>query len=502
MILQALYRLAETEGLMEDPDYEPKPVAWLVRVSKDGKLLGIEGTHHVPPEQLVRKKPKSLAKNYKLPREKALASGDRAFLLFGKSEYVFGDDPETDPAKKRPVEKLQSRFALFRQRVKDCLDATGDEGVRAVWVALEEFAAGKQRVALPDKYASNDLFTFVFAPDIDKLITDREKVRAYWQGLRAIKTVGDEDRQCLVSGDVFSGEIDNFPLIKKVPGGTTSGVALISFNRTAFESYGWKNKQNASISRRAAESCSTALNRLLHPAYPDPRHSGQTLPKRNLRLSSDTTVCFWSAKKSGDEFCSVFSGLLEANPDEVGELYRSIWRGKLIQIDDASAFYALTLTGTQGRAIVRDWFESTVEKVAANLAAHFRDLDIVRNTPKPKARGLPPQMPMSLLLKSLTPDGDSDKVPAPLIGEFVEAALKGTPYPFSTLQRALERTRAEMGREEWDDLNRRDARAAIIKAVLNRRKRYFPETTDYKEVQLNMDPTNTSEGYTLGSLMA
>ncbi len=292
----------------------------------------------------------------------------------------------------------------------------------------------------------------------------------------------------------------------KVPGGTTSGVAIVSFNpplsSSAFSSYGWKGNDNAPISRGAAESCSTALNRLLDPAYPDPQQPGQALPQRSLRLSADTAVCYWPSKESGEEFTSAFGGLLEARPEVVKELYRSIWRGQLLQIEDESAFYALTLSGAQGRAIVRDWFESTVANVARNMALHFQDLRIVRNTPKPKEHDLPPQFPMSGLLKSLAPRGDSERIQIPLIGQIIEAALRGTPYPFSLLQRAVERTRAEIGNNDWTDLDRRDVRAALIKAVLNRRKRFFPDTTHYKEVHPDMDPTNLSEGYTLGRLMA
>lgn len=116
--------------------------------------------------------------------------------------------------------------------------------------------------------------------------------------------------------------------------------------------------------------------------------SGQTLPRQNLRLSEDTAVCFWTKQPS--EFGSVFAGLLEGNPEEVGELYRSVWRGKLANIDDPSAFYALTLSGAQGRAIVRDWLESTVQVMAHNLNQHFADLDIVRNTKPAKGQKPPP----------------------------------------------------------------------------------------------------------------
>jgi CRISPR-associated protein Csd1 len=299
-----------------------------------------------------------------------------------------------------------------------------------------------------------------------------------------------------------------FPLIERVPGGSPSRIGFVSFNKDAFESYGWPRNDNAPISRDAAEACATALTRLLHPAYPDPRQSGQTLPQWHLRLSADTVVCYWSARETGVEFTSAFGGLLEARPEIVKELYQSIWRGKAPEIEDKSAFYALTLTGTQGRAIVRDWFESTVARVANSLAAHFGDLDIVRNTPKPQNRDLPAQIPLTLLLQSLAAGGDTENIPAPYVAELLEAALRGAPYPLSMLQRALERTRAEIGRENQDGLEgyrakeRGDARAALIKAVLNRRLRFFPQTTQYKEVRPAMDPTHDSEGYALGRLIA
>lgn len=62
----------------------------------------------------------------------------------------------------------------------------------------------------------------------------------------------------------------------------------------------------------------------------------------------------------------------------------------------------------------------------------------------------------------------------------VRSALQGAPYPLSMLQRAVERQRAEIGRDTWADANRRDARAALIKAVLNRRRRSL--TALYQEI--------------------
>ncbi len=498
MILQALYELAEYEGLVQDPDFEFKPIAWLVHIGKGGKFLGIQGTHYTPPAE-DKKKPRPTPKSFAVPREGGRTSGDRAFLLNDKAEYSFGMDPEKDENKKRSPEKLAIRFGLFRERIKQCLEATQDEGIQAVYSFLESVAASQQSVQLPEDCVGNDLFGFVYSPDGNTLVSQREKVRAYWEAQRSTSADTTKTVQCLVSGQQ-SIPADLFPVIKKVPGGTSSGVALVSFNANAFESYGWKSNENAPISRRASEACATALNRLLHSAYPDPQDPNTTLKKRNLRLSSNTVLCYWSANEDDSDITDFFEGLFEANPDQVRELYHSIWRGKATDIEDPSAFYALTLTGTQGRAIVRDWFESTVAHVCQNLAAYFNDIDITRNTPKPKDRDLPPQLPLHVLLESLAPLGKRDDIPAHLTGQLVTAALSGRPFPYSILQRALERMRAEIGKKSWKDLERRDARAALIKAVLNRRK--DSSSPPYQEILPIMDPNNHNPGYLLGRLMA
>lgn len=498
MILQALYRLAERERLMADPDYEPKPVAWLVRVTPDGRLLGIEDTRTIPSVSGTRA-PSPVAKHYSVPREKPRTSGDRAFFLYDKAEYVFGIDPDG----KREKSKLAKRSALFRGRIAHCAEATKDEGVLAVQRFLEAVAGGRQEVTVPEDCRTNDLFAFVFDPDVDRLVSDREKVREYWKDLRSEKSEDeDAEHQCLVSGRSFRGEPQNFPQLKKVPGGSSSGVGLVSFNSTAFESYGWRSNQNAPISRDAAEACATALNRLLDPAYPDPETPGQTLPERRCRLSADTVVCFWAADRNGDAFCGIFRGLMDANPNEVKDMYQSIWNGRMPEIEDPSAFYALTITGTQGRAIVRDWFESTVAETARNMARHFEDIRIVRNTPKPKNRELPPTFALSRFIASLAPRGDSSQAPSHLIGRMVKSVLQGMPYPRAVLQRAIERYRAEIGGDAWADKDRQDARAALIKGVLNRQLRRDGGSHRYREVLVDMDPENGDHGYLLGRLLA
>jgi len=499
MILQALHQLAEREALLPDPDFEWKPVAWLVRVGDGGRLLGLTGTHFTPEvEEGSKKKPKPRAKSFEVPREDSRTSGDRSFFLFDKAEYVFGLDPDD----KRPPAKLANRFALFREKVDACLESTADPGVRAVAALLARIETGDEEITLPEGCATNDLFAFVYAPDEDLLVHQRPAVRKYWKTLRAAAGgdgAGDTVR-CLVSGEPCV-PVGKHPQLKNVPGGSTSGIALVSFNSNAFESYGWSGNDNAPISRDASEAFSTSLNRLLHPAFPDPNHPGATLPRRNIRLSGDTTVCYW-AVGGGEGLAASFSGLMDGNPEEVGELYRGLFRGREVALADPGRFYALTLTGTQGRAILREWIEASVQDAADHLAAHFRDLRIARRTPRPKERDLPPALPLRALTRSLAFQGDEARVPAHLAGQIIVAALSGGPYPLSLLQRAIERTRAEIGNTSWADLERFDARVALIKGVLNRRLPRGLNHQPYPEITETMDPTQTQDGYLLGRLMA
>jgi CRISPR-associated protein Csd1 len=309
----------------------------------------------MPPAE-GKRKPREVARSYPIPRQQVRTSGDRAQFFADKAEYVFG----IDPSGKRPSEKLKQRAGLFRDRVRGCAEATRDEGATAVLALLEDVAAGRQGVTLPTddegkvRCRSNDLFAFVYAPDIDRRVTDRARVREYWKAMRVQEVPGGAAAaRCLVTGEPCI-PTDVHPPLKGVPGGTTSGVALVSYNADAFESQGWQGNDNAPISREAAEACATALNRLLSPDPRDPSEPNRSLGRRNLKLSADTVVCYWAPGARGQDFVSCLAGLWEANPESVKEVYQSIWKGRPPHLDDPSAFYALTLTGTQGRAIIRD----------------------------------------------------------------------------------------------------------------------------------------------------
>jgi CRISPR-associated protein Csd1 len=295
---------------------------------------------------------------------------------------------------------------------------------------------------------------------------------------------------CLITGEPCV-PVDKHPLIK-VPGGTPSGIAFVTFNEDAFWSYGLERNENAPVSRYAAEAYTSGLTRLLDAAYPSPK-DGTPLPKRNVRLSKDTTVVFWS--RNASEVTDFFSEAIQADPEAVAALYSATWKGRPVRLDDPTAFYALTLSGAQGRATVRSWFESTVREVVHNVRQHFDDLRIVR----PKAQEGQP-FPLSKLLRSTAIRGENENIRPNLATDMFQAVMKGQRYPRILLDAAVRRVRAE--REVFSARDLLPERAALIKAYLVRARRLRILASNFPEVKPMLDKDCPNTAYRLGRLFA
>ena len=512
MILQALTQLCENEKLNENPDYEFRRISWKIDLSPAGKLLGIH-SNRIDLNANNKRKAKYVGRWASVPKQPTRTSGAKAFFLVDKAEYTLG----LDPTGKRSAADRKERQALFQDQVEALYECTKSKLANSVLKFLAELKSHQKAIKELAAFAEmepNDLLAFAVKGQWVHL---EEPAVKYWASLRAETGCPDDDEteadptfQCLITGSEVL-EIPLFPLLKKVPGGTSSGVALVSHNARAFYSYGLDGGENAPVSRAAAEACGVALTRLLDETFPNPKQTDEALPRRVIKLGPNTAVCFW-ARKANQESTSFLNSLPDVlsggtdSQDKVGSVYQSIWNGQPVPLNKPNDFYALTISGTQGRAIVRDWLETSLNDVNQNLALHFKDLDICRVTNPKKGTDPSPAIPMYWLLNSLCAEGRSESVPPAVETGFVRSALRGIPYPFQMLQRALVRTRAEAGGDEWADSMRRDARAAVIKAVLNRKRRQKlksnPESVTYPEVDVDMNPVFKNPGYSLGMLTA
>ena len=460
MILEQLRNVARREGLLRNPDYEPKPIAGFLTLGDGGRFLD-----YVPTAGTDERGKKARGKVFQIPRRLGRTSGAAADFLVDKSEYVLGIEPDG----KRQPQELQKRRELFRESVNGAYTKTALPALATVVAFLcndEELGRAQAKVSAQG-YLSNDLFAFEVGGEI---VHELPAVQEYFSRTRGAG--GDTGVQCLICGTV-AAPVDKHPLVK-VPGGSTSGVALVTFNSDAFESFGLSRNENAPVCRACADAYTTALNRLLSDRYPDPQHEGATLPRRFVRLSFATTAVFWAEKDAG--VLDLLADLFETpRPEAVADLALAPYKGQMPQAA-LNRFFCIVLSGGQGRATVRGMHTGTVAQIEENMRAYFEAIDIGAEQP----------MPLRRLLESLVLQGKLENLPPGLATDVFWAVLFGRLFPQTLLARAVGRCRAErkVTRE----------RAAILRAYLIRNLR--------REVTVGLDKENTSPGYRLGRLMA
>lgn len=491
MILRKLVELADREGLIEDPNFEYRPVSWIIELDAEGNCLGVQGT---------KEKREGAKKATPLPMFVPRSFGKRTVgiqpeFLVDNSKYVLGLFTPAKGAKvKRNAECRDSFLALLCESA----EATDDAGLQAAgsflrrihedpskliqrWVGagsedgVEAVSVSGHACSMPPDWLDNDLLTF----RVDgKLLWDSPAVRDYWNDLRS-RGAG-EAILCLVTG--LPGQPCEKHLSLKVRGASTSGAALISFNANAFESYGLKRNENAPITVETAEKYGTALRRLLSPDG-WPTASGDKLPRANVVLPGDVTVAFWAEEPDENVgMTSFLPCLVSGDPESVKALYGSPWKGRIFAMEDPTPFHTLVLSGAQGRIVLREAITSTVGEVLQSQKQYFEDMDIVANSPNGAEHPS-----MGSLLFSLKAPGDNADVPAALTAGLYHAAIDARrAFPQPILSAAMNRIRAHAGVS--------DNRIRLIKAVLKRNHRIHLE----KE----MDPNNHSAPYLLGRLLA
>ena len=180
MILQALYELAQRDGLVDDPDYEWKPVAHVVHLGADGRFLGVVGTRVEMPAQPGKKKSPPRAKDFRVPRRLPSRSGKNPPPEFMADNplYVFGVPPRARPFRRKVRRRGRGRSAnMWRP-------ALGDRGSYAAAVVsfLDSFQTGCHPGGLTpaelSELPSNDVFAFAYEADGGALVTDRPPSRA------------------------------------------------------------------------------------------------------------------------------------------------------------------------------------------------------------------------------------------------------------------------------------------------------------------------------------
>jgi CRISPR-associated protein Csd1 len=363
MILTKLNEFAEDKERMTLPPamYAELKIRYLVDLNMDGTLKG----EFIPLGGDT--KANKRGNSYTVPFV-GRTVGIKPKLLADSAEYVLGiARPDSKP------DRVAECHRQFKELIYQCWEVTQDPKLQAIQIFLNNWEPSNLAKCLPakfnlEKFDASDNITFqVDGEIVADSRSSNTKIEQFWAKLTSGK--GDEAKDnspmmtCLITG-AESAVAQRMPLlIKGLIGGQPSGTALVSANSDPFTSYGLKNSLTSPISRDAAEKFAKALNYLLA----DDRH--------RMYIGS-TAYVFWTKEKTEFNPISFFK-----NPDieDVKNLLASPFSASQMYGVENQDFYALSLTASMARSVVRDWLETTIDNVHGNLQQWFRNQKIVNN---------------------------------------------------------------------------------------------------------------------------
>ncbi|MEQ1756212.1 MAG: type I-C CRISPR-associated protein Cas8c/Csd1 [Micropepsaceae bacterium] len=473
--LAAYYDRLSAKGEVADEGYMPVPISFVVEIDLDGSFVALVDIRNPSKNRLV-------AQQRVVPKLRDHNNSVDPFLFWDSTRYALGAT-----AKEMRRGSASQLFDSFRERHEVCLNDSQDEGLRALlrflrqWRPEEFEGRGLNNEALD----TNIVFRLHRSPsdDPEREIHLRQAARAIWNSRVEEDT---SEGTCLATGEraALARLHPSFRLL-----GEKDSAPVVSFNELAFDSYEKAQGENAPVSKRVAFSYGTALNKLLKD------------PGRRVRVG-DATAVFWAdASDLGEQRAAAAESFFGTalNPDDkdadqldAGRMraaMEAISKGRAAEInpdlDPRTRMHVLGLClPNPGRTAVRFWHVGTLGDLAANLAQHWRDLEI---DPNPFKRA-----PAAwALLYETALQRKAENIPPKIGGDLMRAVLDGGRYPLTLLTAVIGRIRAD------GDAN--GIRAAICKAVIQRNLRLSKLTED---IPVALDKENVNPAYRLGRLFA
>ena len=484
MILQALYdyykrKATEPESRIALEGWEWKEIPFLVVIGTEGNFIKFEDTRQ--GEGKMKR-----AHTYLVPSlgEKK-GNGIKSNTLWEKLEYFFGIQTNEG----QNSDRLKSQHESFQIKINALKGESKVIQACKLFIeknCIEEIKKDPLWNTVLD--VNQSLLIALDSQGIVKPVTDyldvQNAVNSNRHGTGVFGT-------CLITGE--NQEIVRLEApIKGIKGASKMGSSIVAINNKisngknsgktpAFASFLKQQGYNSPISTQASAGYTTALNNLLGK------------DSQNKFSMSDTTVVFWAQKQpEGYDFESEFSWYFRTSKDEpdrgvtaVKGLFEAFHSGRL-PLDEGNHFFVLGLAPNVSRLSVRFWKVGTIRNFAEKIKQHFDDFMIVHDPKDYEHLGL------YKILSSTALEDKMENVPPNLAGAVVESILDGSPYPITLMQQCVRRIRAEQ------KVTR--ARAAVLKAYLNRFNRFY--NTGKKEVFMSLDLENKDIGYLLGRLFS
>lgn len=479
MLLQSLVKLYEAwaeKGEIEKLGWNPVKISYGISLDEEGNIDEIIHLKTNAP-----KGNKEIPSLISLPMPVKRSVGVASNFLYDNATYVFGYDNSNKP------DRAKQCFDCFRSVGNKVLENSDDEFSTVIKKFLQKDYSEFENLSdlltelnctettvddILNKGANLLLMPLGKFPTDSKAIC--ESWNSYYEHSDAPKGV------CLVTGkDDHIAKLH--PVIKGIRGAQAAGASLVSFNATAFDSYGKENGYNAPVSEYAAFAYTSALNKLVS----DNDHRV---------FSGDTTVVCWTEDGESayqDVFAGIFNSDDEVKQKDLHDTIVSIvngnevkWEG--IPLNPSNNFYILGISPNSARLSVRFFIQNTFGKVMENLLKNQQRMEMV----KPGFEKFN-YIPLWRILGETVNKKSRDKKCKPhLAGDVLNSIINDYNYPSTLYYGILGRISAEQN-INW-------VKASVLKAYLlkNYDSKYKEEiTVDYNE-------NSNNKAYLLGVLFS
>lgn len=446
MLLQRLKEYGER--MNAPPLYEMLPLRYIIRLNEIGEFQGMV--------DLATKEEKRGALHL-LP-DCVRSSGIHPKIGADTAEYVLGIVKE--PGKEDRAKACHDAFVAENHRAAVSLNSTEFQAIDRFLQAYDH-----DLIQLNIDLEAGDNVTF----DIHgKYITDLPSVQQYWGtvGFSVEDTKGA--LQCLICGE-NKPAVPIAPVpIKGIPDGQSTGMALISANSAAFESYGLENSRIAPVCKECSVFYGQALNALLKS-------------EKNRVVLRPLVYLFWTRSHIDFDLCAMFSNPSE---EDVKALMNAPYRGAAMATEiESQEFYSVVLSASGARIVVRDWVETSIESARYYLQRYFRLQQIV------DWNGKMHWFSLKKLLRATVNSKSKVETASGAVGQsLLHVALKGGKLPDSILYQVVRRLRAEPLQIEH---------VALIKMVL-----LSGENERNLDTMAELDTDRNDPAYVCGRLLA
>jgi CRISPR-associated protein Csd1 len=486
MILQALHELygrleSDPSYGIAPPGFSPQKISFRIVLKPDGSLFAIEDARSAD------EKGKLQNTVMEVPGDaKPAGSGINPCFLWDNQTYLLGHLPE-DQEKKGKIEFGKQRFEAFRRRHVELESQIDCPEFSTICRFLEQWNPARIEEFPMLKTVGTGFGVFQIQGQ-KAYIHSTPKILNWWRSNQPKVNSGTLG-QCLITGETGVEIARLHPKIKAVTGAQSAGASIVSFNDTAYESYGKSQSFNSPVSEDAALRYGSALNSLL---------SGPMSKKHRLRIG-DTTCVFWTEQASEVE--DIFADILGSGSHASEEAQDGIQRARIQRLltalrtgggftDDQAPldtpFFILGIAPNAARLAIRFFHRSTISDLLQQLSDHQRCLEIVREFDHPIGKRMPdPEFPAVWQLLNQTARV-SDEIPPLLGGALARSIFEGTPYPEGLFTAVIRRIHA--------DRTINYLRAAIVKTILTRNHKL--------NIPIMLDTNQTEPAYLLGRLFS